>query len=128
MFNIEFFVDDDSGDNTSEEDFHSCLEDVMTLPQKLRNLRNGSLFLSDDPKTPAPGKPKMFPDPIINLIFDLSISLDTDSHDNSTEKDSSYSCLEDITTIPRKLRNLRRGCLVFNDQPKKHNLEEGDYF
>ena len=126
MFNIEFFVDDDSGDNTSEEDFHSCLEDVMTLPQKLRNLRDGSLFLSDDPKAPDPeGEPIILPDQIIILIFDFSIFIETDSHDNSSGKDS-YSCLEDVMTIPRKLKNLRSGCLVFNDQPKKPTLGEGD--
>ena len=106
---MNFIVDEDSDESTSEKDFH-CLEDVMTLPQKLRNLRDGSLFLTEDPKAPDPkGKSKLL-------------------RDDSTEKDSSYSCIEDVMTIPRKLRNLRRGCLAFNDQPKKPNLEEGDKF
>ena len=48
----------------------------------------------------------------------------TKSDDDAYEKES-YSCFEDFRTIPKKIRNLRKGCLGFDDQPKKTSLDEG---
>ena len=58
-------------------------------------------------------------------MSDILISfLGTKSHDVASNTES-YSCLEDFRTIPRKIRNLRKGCLGFDDQPKKTSLDEG---
>ena len=67
------------------------LEDVQTLPKKIKSLVNGSLFLSDVPKQAMQ---------VTNQNFILQL-------------------VDDIKSLIRKMKNIVDGSLFFDDVPQR---------